>query len=97
MTTNLLLEAREIVRTQPPSLQREHLRVVADALDTAYKAVQKEITRSTVKNFVAQVTRTLLAIENIHASSPPSPPAGAAREPPKQASVVAAGAALGGS
>jgi hypothetical protein len=83
---NLLLEAREIIRTQPPSIRVAHLRGVADNFDGAYKTMQKVMTRETITHFVAQANRLILAIEHVYEHTSPPPNAGAAREPRKQAS-----------
>lgn len=82
---NLLLEAREIVRTHFPSPAVHHLRTVADDFDDAYKTMQKVMTRETVTRFVAQSTRLLLAIENVYTSNPTPPLPCADRRPRTQA------------
>lgn len=81
---NLLLEAREIVRTQPPSTAVMHLHAVADEFDTAYRRLRLRCDRENIIEFVAQSTRLCRAIDAIHASTSPPPKSGAAREPQEQ-------------
>lgn len=79
MTTremSLLLEAREIVRAQPPSLYVAHLKKVADDLHEAYDVLKVSCTRDAATNFIAQFNRTLLAIDKVHEHNPPAPNGG---------------------
>ncbi len=73
---NLLLEAREIVRTQPRTLTVAHLRSCADQLDAAYAELKHSCTRSAATQFTAAVNRVVLAIERVHACTPPTPAGG---------------------
>lgn len=78
---NLLLEAREIIRTQPPSLRVAHLRTASNVLAAAYSEMKNDFTRENITFFIAHVNRTILAIENIHEHTSPSPTGGRARAP----------------
>jgi hypothetical protein len=73
---DLLKEAREIVRAQPLTPKVAALRAAADDLHEAYDILKVALTRSTIPPFVAAVTRTLLAIERIHAGDDPGPKSG---------------------
>ena len=73
---SLLLEAREIIRTQPMSLYVGHLRTCADQLHEAYDILKISCTRDAATNFIATFNRTLLAIERVHGHTPPTPAGG---------------------
>lgn len=78
---DLLKEAREIVRTQPMSPKIAALRDAADQLSESYDILKIKLDRSTLAAFVAAATRTLLAIERIHAGDDPGPVSGAGEKP----------------
>lgn len=78
---SIILEAREIVRSQPMSVRVGHLRKCADDLHEQYDVLCISLTRAAATNFVAALSRTLLAIEQVHASTPTSPQGGALRVP----------------
>ena len=76
---SLLLEAREIVRAQPMTLYVAHLRSCADQLDAAYERLKQSCTRGAATEFTAAVTRVIMAIERVHAHTPPTPSGGRMR------------------
>jgi hypothetical protein len=78
---SVLFEAREIVRTQPPSLPVAHLRSCADELHEAYDLLKVSLTREAAARFTAAVTRALLAIDQVKGSEPPAPQGGALKKP----------------
>ena len=84
---SILREAREIVRAQPVSEFTAHLRNCADELQEAYDIVKVSLTRDATKNFLARVSRCLIAIENVHGHTPAGPEGGA-MPVPKQTAVA---------
>ena len=86
---NILFEAREIVRTQPMNLRVAHLKKVADDLHEAYDVLKVSCSRAAATNFIAQFNRTLLAIEMIHESTPPTSTGGRMALPQEREQVGA--------
>lgn len=75
---SLIKEARDIASHIPVAdLAGAHLRKVADDLQEAYDILKISCTREAVTNFVAQFTRTMVAIERVHENNPPAPNGGA--------------------
>lgn len=72
MSDSILHEAREIVRTQPMNLYVGHLKTCADNLHEAYDAIRASCTREAATTFVAALNRTLIAIDRVHAFTPPT-------------------------
>lgn len=90
MTNNedILLIAREIVRTQPLSAKTQHLRNCADELHAAWNGLKVSLTTENAIRFVAWINRTVLAINMIQGAEPPSSQGGQAKvkgEAPKSA------------
>lgn len=79
---SILKEAREIVRTRPMDLRVGHLKSCADELHEAYDVLRVSCTRTSAMEFTAMFTRTVLAIEQVHASAP-LPPCGGKMEQPE--------------
>lgn len=77
---NLLLEAREIIRAQPMTLRIAHLRTCADQLDAAYDRLKLSCTRGAITMFVGAASRTMIAIEQVRAHTPPTPTGGRMRQ-----------------
>lgn len=76
---SLIKEAREIVRTQPPSKKVEHLRSWADALDEAWREVTLSPSRGNIVRMCQCSTKVICAINAITASTPLPPLAGGIR------------------
>lgn len=73
---SVLLEAREIVRTQPMNIYVGHLRSCADQLHEAYDILKISCTRTAATQFIAAFNRTLLAMEKVKGRTPPTPSGG---------------------
>jgi hypothetical protein len=77
---SLLKEARDVLRTLPPSARREALAHRIDRLQEAYDIIKVSCTRSAIRHMIGSATVLCVALDAVSTPPPNPPKADAVRE-----------------